>query len=272
MRLRYVGYKVRGFYRLADYALRWGMIAKSAQRRLEILGFWQRHGLAATQEAFGISRRTLFAWRAHLRQEGGNAAALVPRSTAPKQRRRRQWPAPIIAEIRRLRSTHPHLGKEKLHLLLQPFAAQHQLPCPSPRTIGRLNADAPDKMRTRPHRYGAPGKPKPLRSPRLRKPKHFHAEHPGHCIALDTIEVRADSTRRYVITCTDLHSHFAWAWPPAATPAPLPASSSASSRPCSRSPSKPCSPTTAANSSATSPARWPTTCSPTGTPTPKHPA
>ena len=31
-------------------------------------------------------------------------------------------------------------------------------------------------------------------------------------IALDTIEVRADSTCRYVITCTDLHSHFAWAW------------------------------------------------------------
>jgi transposase InsO family protein len=212
MRLRYVGYKIRGFYGLADYALRWGMIAKSAQRRLEILGFWQRHGLTATQEAFGVSRRTLFAWRAQLRQEGGNAAALVPRSTAPKQRRQRQWPAPIVTEIRRLRTAHPNLGKEKLHLLLQPFAAQHQLPCPSPRTIGRLIADAPDKMRSHPHRYGAPGKPKPLRSPRLRKPKHFHAEHPGHCIALDTIEVRADSTRRYVITCTDLHSHFAWAW------------------------------------------------------------
>lgn len=212
MRLRYVGYKIRGFYRLADYALRWGMIAKSAQRRLEILGFWQRHGLAATQEAFGVSRRTLFGWRAQLRQQGGNPAALVPRSTAPKQRRQRQWPAPIVAEIRRRRTAHPNLGKEKLHLLLQAFAAQHQLPCPSPRTIGRLIADAPDQMRTRPHRYGAPGKPKPLRPPRLRKPKHFHAERPGHCIALDTIEVRADSTRRYVITCTDLHSHFAWAW------------------------------------------------------------
>jgi hypothetical protein len=29
--------------------------------------------------------------------------------------------------------------------------------------------------------------------------------------ALDSIEVRALSERRYVITCTDLHSHFAWA-------------------------------------------------------------
>lgn len=57
-----------------------------------------------------------------------------------------------------------------------------------------------------------PGKAKPLRQPHLRKPKHFHPEHPGHCIALDSIELRADSSRRYVITCIDLHSHFAWAW------------------------------------------------------------
>jgi hypothetical protein len=49
MRVQHVGYKIRGLYRLADYALRWGMIAKDAQRRLEILGFWRRHGLAASQ-------------------------------------------------------------------------------------------------------------------------------------------------------------------------------------------------------------------------------
>jgi hypothetical protein len=41
MRVQHVGYRIRGFYRLADYALRWGMIAKDAQRRLEILGFWR---------------------------------------------------------------------------------------------------------------------------------------------------------------------------------------------------------------------------------------
>jgi transposase InsO family protein len=120
--------------------------------------------------------------------------------------------AALTAELRRLRTTHPNLGKEKLHLLVAPFAASHRLPCPSARTIGRLIAEAPDKMRSRPRALGAPGKPKPVRQPRLRKPKHFRAERPGHCVALDSIEVRALSERRYVITCTDLHSHFAWAW------------------------------------------------------------
>ena len=212
MRIKRIGHRIRGFYRLADYALRWGMIAPDAKKRLAILDFWQRHGLAAASEAFKVSRRTLFLWRSKLRAEGGNVAALVPASTAPKQRRQRQWPAAVVAEIRRLRSAHPNLSKEKLHPFLVTFAAAHRLPCPSPRTIGRLIADAPDKMRTRAYRYGAPGKPKPLRQPRLRKPKHFQAERPGHCIALDSIELRSDNQRRYVITCTDLHSHFAWAW------------------------------------------------------------
>ena len=64
MQVQHVGHKIRGFYRVADYALRWGMIAKDAQRRLEILGFWRRHGVAATCEAFKLSRRTLYLWRA----------------------------------------------------------------------------------------------------------------------------------------------------------------------------------------------------------------
>jgi len=48
----------------------------------------------------------------------------------------------LIAEIRRLRTLHPNLAKEKLHLLLGPVAAAHQLLCPSARTIGRLTTDA----------------------------------------------------------------------------------------------------------------------------------
>ena len=81
MRVQHVGHKIRGFYRVAGYSLRWGMIAPDAQKRLTILKFWQRHGLAATQEAFKVSRRTLYWW-----QNGIGAvlphAARSPRSSA----------------------------------------------------------------------------------------------------------------------------------------------------------------------------------------------
>jgi hypothetical protein len=64
------------------------MICKSAEQLLNMLLFWERHGLLATQEAFGVSRRTLFAWRAQLRGGKGKPHLLAPQSTRPKRLRR----------------------------------------------------------------------------------------------------------------------------------------------------------------------------------------
>lgn len=205
------GYGIRGWSRMARYARKMEILTPQAAQRLKILGFWERHGLEATLDAFDVSRRTLFNWKARLAANNGNSAALVSKSTAPKGRRTRSWPAPIVAEIRRLRKTHPNLGKEKLAVLLTPFCANHKLPCPSSRTIGRLMADAPDKMRHAPIRLSPSGKPKAPRSKRPRKPKGFKPGFPGHCVALDTIERHRDGLRRYLVTVTDIHSRFAFA-------------------------------------------------------------
>lgn len=89
------------------------MIAKDCQRPLGILGFYRRHGLAATCEPFKLSRRALYLWRAKFKTESGNVAAPV-RVRPPNRRRRRQWPALLIAEIRRLRTLHLYLAKEKI--------------------------------------------------------------------------------------------------------------------------------------------------------------
>jgi transposase InsO family protein len=74
-----------------------------------------------------------------------------------------------------------------------------------------LIADAPDKMRRIPVRLSARGKPKSQRPARARKPKGFSPEFPGHCLALDTIELHRDGMRRALLTLTDLHSRFALA-------------------------------------------------------------
>jgi transposase InsO family protein len=206
------GYRVKGFYRLADYALRWGMVHKDAAVRLKIIRFFERHGLAATLEAFDVSRRTLYNWKASLQAEGGNVSALVPGSTVPQNRRYRSWPAAVVGEIKRLRRAHPNLGKEKVHALLKPWCMKHSVECPSARTIGRLIADAPDKMRHAPQRIGYDGRPKrPRSAAKARKPKGFSAVFPGHCVALDTIERHRDGLTRYLITLTDTHSRFAFA-------------------------------------------------------------
>jgi hypothetical protein len=58
VQIHHVGYRIRGFYRLAALGQLWEMTPKDPHRRLEMLRFFDRHGLAATRDAFGVSRRT----------------------------------------------------------------------------------------------------------------------------------------------------------------------------------------------------------------------
>lgn len=208
-------YGTRGASRLANYALRWSrMLTDQAKRRIRILAFWAKHGTEATVEAFDVSRATLFSWQAQLRQGSGQLEALNQKSQAPKTRRKRLWPTVVVAEIKRLRSVgvHPNLGKEKLHPELKAFCRANNLRCPSMATVGRLIADAPDKMRTFPVKVRHNGKIVPRkRQKKTRKPKGFIARVPAECVAFDTIERVRNGCRRYVVTNLDLYDRFALA-------------------------------------------------------------
>ena len=164
-------------------------------------------------EAFKVKRRTLYQWRNKLREGGGDPQALNDQSKAPRKRRQRLWPQEIVGEIRGQRTMHPNLSKEKLYPLVKDFCDQKQLNCPKPRTIGRLIADAPDKMRSRPIKLGPKGQRIEHKDrPKGRKPKGYKASAPGECGAFDTVEYFLDGMRRYVITFTDHYSRFGFAW------------------------------------------------------------
>jgi transposase InsO family protein len=211
MRVQHIGYRIRGFYRIAAFGHLWEMTPKDAQQRLKILRFWDKHGLAATMDAFGVSRRTLFRWQARLRAEGGNPAALAAKPCAPKHKRTPEASPRLVAEIRRLRTLHPNLGKDKQRVLLVPWCAQHAIPLPSSSTIGRIIARAPDKMRTSPARIDRLGRPKPVRRlAKTRKPKDLKAA-PMTLWTVDTIERVRDGMRRYLLTLIDPVSAIAFA-------------------------------------------------------------
>ena len=63
MHVHHVSFRIKGFYRLAQFGHRWEMTPNDAQHRLKILQFFTRYGQAATCEAFGVSRRTLYRWQ-----------------------------------------------------------------------------------------------------------------------------------------------------------------------------------------------------------------
>lgn len=213
MQIIRVGYDVRGFGRLSDYAIRFvRMVTQEAKRRAKILAFFEKHGSKTTQDAFEVSRRTLYLWKARRYAGGGCLESLNEKSRRPKTVRRRAWPYPVTAEIRRLRQEHPNLGKEKVHIFLQRFCEMQGQACPSVSTIGNIIHDMgglrmfPTKVR----HNGQIVVRKPQR--KARKPKGFVAERPGHCGSFDTIVKFVSGTRRYIITFTDIYSRFSFAW------------------------------------------------------------
>lgn len=97
MRARSLRSGFRGLGDLRCVGVSWSMLHHTAEERIRILAFWDEHGIEATTDAFGVSRRTLYRWRARLRKTGGELTALHPGSTAPKRRRQRQWPPEVVA-------------------------------------------------------------------------------------------------------------------------------------------------------------------------------
>ncbi len=188
MHVHHVGYRIKGFYRLAQFGHRWEMTPKDADHRLTILQFFARYGQAATCEAFGVSRRTLY-----------------------------RWPPALSQEIRRLRTTYPNLGQAKLPVLLRPWCAQQNLALPSVSTLGRLTARAPDKLRHAPSRLAARDRPKPVARPRKARPPKGIRHGPLQVFACDTVVRLQAGLRRYLFTFIDPHTHFAVAFA-AATP------------------------------------------------------
>jgi len=68
---------VKGFITVYNDAVRFRyMITEQALKKARILAFWERYGLPATAEAFGVKRRTLFLWKRKLKQGGGKFESL----------------------------------------------------------------------------------------------------------------------------------------------------------------------------------------------------
>lgn len=213
MQVHRLSYHVKGFVSLADDAIRWmRMVTEKAKHKLKVLIFWQKYGLGAAMSAYEVSERTLYGWQARLKRSKGRPEALNDKSRRPKIVRQRCWPNQMKDRIKQLRREHPNLGKEKIHILLQPYCQANSLRPPSVSTIGNLIRDL-GGLRMFPLKVRHNGQIVPIKRAKVvRKPKQFMATYPGHCGSFDTIEKHIHGSRRYVLTFTDLYSRFSLAW------------------------------------------------------------
>ena len=211
MQTDYLFNGLRGYARFRRFSYLLEMENTEANKRLKIIKFFDKYGLAATIEAFNVSRRTIYRYKATFKKSKENISSLNPKSTAPKQIRKPTTPKAIVNEIKRLREKYPNLGKAKLHVMLKPWCQENNHTLPSESTIGRVIARDKNKMRLFPQRIDSKGRIKPKKKEmKNRKPKSLKTA-PMHLWAVDTIQRVTAGIRRYIMTMIDPNSRIAFA-------------------------------------------------------------
>jgi len=202
---------IRGIVSLYHDAVRFrDMITKEAEERARILTFWKRHGDAATKEAYGASRPTLFRWQKLLNEGNGKLESLVPKSTAPIHRRKRVIPKPVEELILEERSREK-IGKEKIAKLL----GDDGILVTSPSTAGRMLEDLKKQGKLKdPKKFSLNGRTgnHMERQTRKSKPKLRSKGHIGALAKADTIVRFTNGIKRYILTGIDLETKFAFAY------------------------------------------------------------
>lgn len=96
-------------------------ISDDAKFRLQVINHHQIYGLESTKGAFKISKATIYRWRKEFKQSRGQLQSLIPKSRAPKRKRRMETDLRILEFIKNIRGLHPRIGKDKIkHLFIYP--------------------------------------------------------------------------------------------------------------------------------------------------------
>jgi len=181
------------------------MITEEAKQRCKILAFWEKYGDIATQEAFGVSRPTLYRWQKSLREKQGKLEGLNKKSTAPNKRRNRYIPDGVEGYIIKERTVHPRLSKEKLATMMKDDLAINL----SFSKVGRI-------MRDMKKRKVLPLFKKPARISLSTRKKNrrngFVPQAEGEFMEIDTVVKHINGERRYTLTAIDVYGRYGFAY------------------------------------------------------------
>src|SRR3989344_1388221 len=183
-----------------------------AQKRLEIIQFFDKHGEGATKEAFEADRKVISRWRQRLNSSRGKLSSLVPLSTKPHTLRTPKTDTRIVKFIEKQREDHPRTGKEKIKLDLDEYCEPLGLKSVSSSTVGNIIKrhhfffQKSGKAYHDPSSKWAQNKAKKKKRLRIRhspRPKKY-----GHILS-DTVERITDGVRDYFISAIDAKMKFA---------------------------------------------------------------
>ncbi len=131
MQIDYLFNGIKGYARFKRFSYILEMENTEAKKRLKIIKFFDKYGLNATIEAFGVSRRTIYRYKATFKKSKEDISSLTLKSTVPKQIREPTTTKAIIQKIKQLRQKYPNIGKAKLYVMLKPWCKENSLTLPS---------------------------------------------------------------------------------------------------------------------------------------------
>ena len=186
------------------------MITETAKKRVKILAFWEKHGLEATKEAFGVSRATLFRWQKVLEESLGKLDALNKKSTAPRSKRKRITPEEVKNFIIQERQFDSHLSKDKLSVLMKEDGVANL----SPSTVGRMLSDLKRQgILPKDTKFSYYAKSDTFREKIFIKRKKLRSKgHTGGLVKADSIVRFTNGIKRYIVTAIDKETKFAFAY------------------------------------------------------------
>ncbi len=139
MRVFRVYQGIPGFVRLYKYSvIMTEKITDKAKWRVKVLNFFEKYGLRATEEAFGVKKSSIYKWRKLLRDNGGRIEVLCDRSRAPRRRRKAGYDNRVVSFIRGIRDKYPGMGKTKIKVFLDEYCHGQGIRAVSESTIGRI--------------------------------------------------------------------------------------------------------------------------------------
>ena len=132
--------RIKGWKEVLDMlsSLRRYSLSEVAQKKMEIINFYERFGEEATTKAFGADRKVVSRWKKRVAKSGGRIESLIPYSTGPKTVRGVSYSQKLVDFIKQYRKDHPRTGKEKIKVELDEYCANMGIKTVSESTIGNI--------------------------------------------------------------------------------------------------------------------------------------
>jgi transposase-like protein len=181
----------------------------SAQLRLSVINFHNKHGTKATCDAYGISKSTIYEWKKRYRESKHDLNSLIPKSKVPIHKRKMEVKPLVLEFIKNIRIEHFGIGKEKIKPLLDEYCLENDLKTICESKIGKIikRYDLVFPVRV----YHDPTRKKHVFRDKVKVRYSPKIKDVGY-IEIDSITKFVEGMRLYVINAKDIKLKFQFAY------------------------------------------------------------